>query len=131
MPSLGDVFTDVRGDGRTMRISFHGDRGAMVVSLWVGTHCRGSFRMATEDLDRLISTLGEMKTSVRSASTTTHQVGGSAPEAIALDSASTAVVKSLDPIEPAVEQTGDVTGRANTETANISRAASMPVLRIA
>ena len=61
MPRRGDVFTDVRGDDRTMRVSYHHDREVVVVSLWAGPVCRGSFRMAATEVDRLIATLGEMR----------------------------------------------------------------------
>src|SRR4051812_39991180 len=60
MPAFGDLFTDVRGGDRTMRVSYHGDVGVVVVSLWLGPVCRGSFRMAAGDLSRLISTLSEI-----------------------------------------------------------------------
>jgi hypothetical protein len=60
MPSLGDVFVDVRGEGRTMRVSYHADRGVVVVSLWAGALCRGSFRMAADDVERFVAALCEM-----------------------------------------------------------------------
>jgi hypothetical protein len=53
LPTVGEIFTDVRGDGRTMRVSFHADRGVVVVSLWAGAMCRGSFRLSTADAGRL------------------------------------------------------------------------------
>jgi hypothetical protein len=53
MPKVGDVFADVRGDDRTMRVSCHEDRGVVVVSLWHGRMCRGSFQLSVDDLDRL------------------------------------------------------------------------------
>jgi len=62
IPSLGDVFDDVRGDDRALRVSFHADRGVVVVSLWAGPVCRGSFRMAAADIERLQATLEEMRT---------------------------------------------------------------------
>jgi hypothetical protein len=58
LPSFGDVFADIRGDDRTMRVSLHPDHGLVVVSLWAGRVCRGSFRMAVEDVGRLVSALG-------------------------------------------------------------------------
>ncbi len=65
MPHLSDVFADVRGEDRTMRISLHpgraGRRETVVVSLWLGPLCRGSFRMAPGDLDRMMATLAEMR----------------------------------------------------------------------
>jgi hypothetical protein len=56
-PNPGDVFTDVRGEDRTLRISHHTDAGVVVVSLWAGALCRGSFRLAVGDLERLIAVL--------------------------------------------------------------------------
>lgn len=69
IPAVGDVFTDVRGDGRTMRVSHHADRGAVVVSLWTGTACRGSFRLAATDIDRLVATLAAMRATAAGGST--------------------------------------------------------------
>jgi hypothetical protein len=53
LPAVGEIFADVRDGGRTMRVSLHNDHGIVVVSLWAGTLCRGSFRMAAEDAVRL------------------------------------------------------------------------------
>jgi hypothetical protein len=61
LPSPGDVFSDVRGGERTMRVSYHSDRGIAVVSLWAGGLCRGSFRLAEEDLDRFVAVLQSMR----------------------------------------------------------------------
>jgi hypothetical protein len=58
MPAVGDVFTDVRAGGRTMRVSHHPDQGVVVVSLWAGGLCRGSFRLAADDAGRLAELLG-------------------------------------------------------------------------
>lgn len=57
MPTVGDVFRDVRGDDRTMRVSYHQDRGVVVVSLWANAVCRGSFRLAADDAGRLAAIL--------------------------------------------------------------------------
>jgi hypothetical protein len=67
MPGVGDLFTDVRGGDRTMRVSYHEDRGVLVVSLWLGPVCRGSFRMAAGDVHRLVAALSEIETSIASA----------------------------------------------------------------
>jgi hypothetical protein len=67
MPGVGDLFTDVRGGDRTMRVSYHEDRGVLVVSLWLGPVCRGSFRMAAGDVHKLIAALSEIETSIASA----------------------------------------------------------------
>ncbi|MEU8610459.1 hypothetical protein AB0C29_20975 [Actinoplanes sp. NPDC048791] len=60
MPTVGDVFQDVRGDDRTMRVSYHQDRGVMVVSLWAGPVCRGSFRLAADEISRLAMLLSDI-----------------------------------------------------------------------
>jgi hypothetical protein len=60
MPTVGDVFQDVRGDDRTMRVSYHQDRGVMVVSLWAGPVCRGSFRLAADEIGRLAALLSDV-----------------------------------------------------------------------
>jgi hypothetical protein len=60
MPSVGDVFADVRDEGRTLRVSYHEDRGVVVLSLWSGAICRGSFRMNTADVGRLLAVLAQM-----------------------------------------------------------------------
>jgi hypothetical protein len=68
MPDVGDLFTDVRGGDRTMRVSYHEDRGVLVVSLWLGPVCRGSFRMAAGDVHKLVAALSEIETSIASES---------------------------------------------------------------
>jgi hypothetical protein len=53
LPNPGEVFFDVRGEDRTLRVSHHPEAGVTVVSLWAGRSCRGSFRVATQDVPRL------------------------------------------------------------------------------
>jgi len=60
LPGLGDVFTDVRGEDRTLRVSCHPERGLVVLSLWAGATCRGSFRLGAGDLPRLLAVLGQV-----------------------------------------------------------------------
>jgi hypothetical protein len=57
IPRVGDLFLDARGDGRTMRVSLHPDRGVVVVSLWAGVNCRASFRLPIGDAERLAGLL--------------------------------------------------------------------------
>ncbi|WP_406103933.1 hypothetical protein [Micromonospora globbae] len=57
IPGFGDLFADTRGGDRTMRVSYHADREALVLSLWSGAVCRGSFRMARGDVPRLLALL--------------------------------------------------------------------------
>ncbi|MEU4480983.1 hypothetical protein AB0F68_23440 [Micromonospora sp. NPDC023966] len=99
MPSFGDLFTDLRGEDRTLRVSYHPDRGAVVLSLWSGTLCRGSFRLPADDVDRLLALL----TAVRTAGVD----DAAGPGTAAGGSESTAPVP-----EPSVERTGDVSGTA-------------------
>jgi hypothetical protein len=122
MPRIGDVFADVRGGGRTMRVSYHGDQRAVVVSLWVGTVCRGTFRMAAGDVSKLMSTLNEIKGSVDSAAATSPGPRGSSADAAGLGSEVTAV-RAPRPSEPTSEQTGDITGTVNRSV--------LPVVRVA
>ncbi|MFD0784148.1 hypothetical protein ACFQZ8_09490 [Micromonospora azadirachtae] len=57
MPGLGDLFADTRGEDRMMRVSYHPERKAVVLSLWSGGVCRASFRMPRGELPRLLSLL--------------------------------------------------------------------------
>lgn len=104
MPRLGDLFTDTRGSDRTMRVSWHPERGAVVLSLWAGTVCRGSFRMAADDLPRLMSLLTEITAVAPAAAPPAHAAPGgpATPDAAARSSAAS----------PG-EQTGEITGPAH------------------
>jgi hypothetical protein len=64
MPSPGDVFADVRDDGRTMRVSYHPEVGVVVVSLWAGRVCRASFQLAAGEVARLAEVLGDIAASI-------------------------------------------------------------------
>ncbi|MFG1830431.1 hypothetical protein [Micromonospora chersina] len=98
MPSFGDLFTDLRGEDRTLRVSYHPDRGAVVLSLWNGTLCRGSFRMPADDVDQLLALL----TAVRTAADGDDASG-----------LGTAADESAAPVpQPSVERTGDISGTA-------------------
>ncbi|OKI49029.1 hypothetical protein [Micromonospora sp. CB01531] len=99
MPSFGDLFTDLRGEDRTLRISYHPDRGAVVLSLWSGSLCRGSFRMPADDLGRLLTLLTDMRSAAAPDATAGGDATGSAPTA----DETTAAVPA-----PSVERTGDV-----------------------
>ncbi|WP_238008788.1 hypothetical protein KZZ52_02780 [Dactylosporangium sp. AC04546] len=60
LPKSGDVFEDVRGHDRTMRVTCHPRQGTVVVSLWVDKICRASFQLLEADLPRLRSALDGM-----------------------------------------------------------------------
>ncbi|MFI7214143.1 hypothetical protein [Micromonospora maritima] len=91
MPGFGDLFTDLRGEDRTLRVSYHPDRGAVVLSLWSGPRCRGSFRLAEADVERFLALLTAMRDDAD------RRTGGTAP---AVDA----------PTDPAVARTGEITG---------------------
>jgi hypothetical protein len=58
MPRLGGVVRDVRGAGRVLRVSWHGDiDGLVVLSLWDGARCTGTVRVAAEDVPTLVEAL--------------------------------------------------------------------------
>ncbi|MEU7909183.1 hypothetical protein [Actinoplanes sp. NPDC049118] len=106
MPTVGDIFDDVRGDDRTMRVSYHQDRGVVVVSLWAGTVCRGSFRLATDDVGRLAAFLSGIATPADAGT----QAGVEANAAVS------------QPPAPSPEQTGDVS-RSALPTVSVPRVA--------
>jgi hypothetical protein len=58
-PTRGEVFLDPRGADRSLRVSWHGERGVVVLSLWRGSVCAGSFRLEADELPRFIRALAE------------------------------------------------------------------------
>lgn len=57
LPRLGEVFFDVRGSSRSMRLSWYADTGVAVFSIWQGGMCTGTFRLPIGDLPRMIEVL--------------------------------------------------------------------------
>ena len=57
LPRLGEVFFDVRGSTRSMRLSWYADTGIAVFSIWQGGTCTGTFRLPIEDLSRMVDAL--------------------------------------------------------------------------
>jgi hypothetical protein len=57
LPSFGEVFFDARGQDRVLRVTWH--EGTLVLSLWRGEMCTGSFRMLMDDVGRLIDGLDD------------------------------------------------------------------------
>jgi len=57
LPRLGEVFFDVRGSARSMRLSWYADTGVAVFSIWQAGTCTGSFRLPMSELERMIETL--------------------------------------------------------------------------
>src|ERR1700722_9860631 len=58
LPRLGEVFFDVRGSSRSMRLSWYANTGIAVFSIWQGGTCTGTFRLPLDDLSRLVDSLG-------------------------------------------------------------------------
>jgi len=57
LPREGEVFFDVRGEARSMRLSWYADSKVAVFSIWQGNRCTGTFRLPFVDLTRMIQTL--------------------------------------------------------------------------
>jgi hypothetical protein len=57
LPREGEVFFDVRGDARTMRLSWYADSRVAVFSIWQGNRCTGTFRLPFADLERMVRVL--------------------------------------------------------------------------
>ncbi len=53
----GEVFLDARGKGRAMRLRWHPEADIVVLSLWRGEICAGTFRMPQTDVGLFIDTL--------------------------------------------------------------------------
>lgn len=57
LPRAGEVFFDVRGEARSMRLSWYADSAIAVFSIWQGNRCTGTFRLPFGDLARMVETL--------------------------------------------------------------------------
>jgi hypothetical protein len=94
LPRLGEVFFDVRGNSRSMRLSWYADTGVAVLSIWQGGMCTGTFRLAIGDLPRLVDTL-QRGPAGRQAGWDS-QASGQAPADPLMES--TAQVQSMEPL---------------------------------
>jgi hypothetical protein len=67
-PTLhSDWFSDDRGDGRRLQVTWHPEHRLVVLSIWQRDRCTASFRLPVEDADRMITLLAG---SLREAATT-------------------------------------------------------------
>ena len=57
LPATGEVFLDARRGGRALRVSWHAEAGVVVLSLWTGDTCTGTFRLAVDEVPDLIEAL--------------------------------------------------------------------------
>jgi hypothetical protein len=83
LPRLGEVFFDVRGNSRSMRLSWYADTGVAVLSIWQGGMCTGTFRLAIADLPRMVETLRRGPAGQARGGDATGQAFGAAPAAAA------------------------------------------------
>lgn len=56
-PVRGDVFVDVRGDERVLRVSWHHQNDRLVFSLWRGNSCAATFQLAEDEVPALVGSL--------------------------------------------------------------------------
>jgi hypothetical protein len=59
LPSSGDVFVDAHDPEKGMRVTWHHERGVVVVSLWRGNTCAATLQLAPHEVPRLITALAE------------------------------------------------------------------------
>ncbi len=57
LPRTGAVFTDLRGEDRSLRVSWHHESQLIVLSLWRDNLCAGSFRLVADEVPDLIELL--------------------------------------------------------------------------
>ncbi|WP_146779040.1 DUF1631 domain-containing protein [Actinomadura craniellae] len=59
LPRAGDVFFDVRGEERVLRLGWHPDAQVMVISIWNGGECSGTFRLSAQDVPAFVEALSQ------------------------------------------------------------------------
>jgi hypothetical protein len=57
LPSHGDVFFDVRDDGRSLRVNWHSDQDLAVLSTWRHGSCVATCHVARADVPSLVAQL--------------------------------------------------------------------------
>ena len=57
LPLGAEFFLDTRGDARSLRVRWHHADGLVVLSLWRGGECTGSFRLAIDEVPTMIEAL--------------------------------------------------------------------------
>ena len=59
LPPRGEWFGDARDGERALRVSWHAERGVVVLSLWRQDACVGTARLTPAEAARLIGTLAD------------------------------------------------------------------------
>ena len=57
VPYSGAIYLDSRGSERALRVTWHHETDLVVLSLWRGQECAGSFRLPIEEVPDLIEQL--------------------------------------------------------------------------
>lgn len=57
LPKSGAIYLDPRGSERALRVTWHHETDLVVLSLWRGRTCAGSFRLPIEEVPDLINQL--------------------------------------------------------------------------
>ena len=55
--SGAEFFLDTRGEARSLRVRWHHEDGLVLLSLWRGRECTGTFRLAVDEVPTLIEAL--------------------------------------------------------------------------
>jgi len=55
--TAASIFLDPRGDDRALRVSWHEERGVVVLSLWRDATCAATFRLGVDEVPDLIALL--------------------------------------------------------------------------
>ena len=56
-PRGAEYFLDTRGDARSLRVRWHHEDGLVLLSLWRGHECTGTFRLPIDEVPTLIDAL--------------------------------------------------------------------------
>jgi hypothetical protein len=59
LPTRGDWLGDARDGGRALRVSWHTERGCVVLSSWRDDACVATVRLSAPEAARLVAVLGE------------------------------------------------------------------------
>lgn len=57
VPKSGAIYLDQRGSERALRVTWHHESDLVVLSLWRGHTCAGSFRLPVDEVPDLIEQL--------------------------------------------------------------------------
>jgi hypothetical protein len=57
LPVRGEVLLDARDAGRALRVSWHHEDELVVLSLWRGHNCTGTFQLAADDVTAFVQAL--------------------------------------------------------------------------